>query len=149
MGRTKYNVNQDKENRTHNGIVFDSVMEMKYFRDVVCPKVESGEIVYYELQKLYELQPGFTRNGKRVNPITYVADFFIRYSDGHEVVIDTKGCPDTTANIKKKMFLWVYPDVDYQWICYSKMDGGWLPYDYVKKCRSERRRAKKAKVKEM
>ena len=56
MERTKFNVDKDKEKRTCNGIVFDSVLEMKYYRDVVIPKKESGEITHYELQKKYILQ---------------------------------------------------------------------------------------------
>lgn len=50
INRSKFNVDKDKSKRTYNGIVFDSVLEMKYFRDVLCPKVESGDVVKYELQ---------------------------------------------------------------------------------------------------
>lgn len=64
--RSKYNVSSNKERRTFGGIVFDSELEMKYYRDVVQPKVNSGEIVKYELQKKYELQPAFKYNGKSV-----------------------------------------------------------------------------------
>ena len=92
MARTKFNVDKDKDKRTFAGIVFDSQLEMKYFRDVLCPGVESGEVVRFELQKKYELQPKFTHEGKTILPITYVADFYIEYADGHTEVIDTKGC---------------------------------------------------------
>ena len=64
--RSKYNVSSNKERRTFDGIVFDSELEMKYYRDVVQPKVNSGEIVKYELQKKYELQPAFKYNEKSV-----------------------------------------------------------------------------------
>ena len=101
---------------------------MKYYRDVLCPKVESGDVARYELQKPYELQPKFIHDGKNVQPIKYVADFFIVYKDGHEEVIDTKGCPDSVALIKRKLFWYHYPEVDYKWICYSKIDGGWCDY---------------------
>ncbi len=76
MERTKYNVDKDKKDRTCDGIVFDSKLEMRYYRDVLCPKVESGEVANFALQKSFELQPGFSRNGKKVLPITYVADFY-------------------------------------------------------------------------
>lgn len=118
---------------------------MKYYRDVILPQVESGGIKSYELQKKYELQPRFTHDGKNVQPITYVADFFIKFSDGSEQVIDTKGMPDTTALLKRKMFWYVYPDTDYRWICYSKIDGGWCDYEYVKKQRAIRKKNKKIK----
>lgn len=137
MPRTKFNVDKDTDKRSFNGIVFDSVLEMKYYRDVVLPQMESGVIIYYELQKKYILQDGFIRNGKRVLPITYIADFYIEYSDGHSVVVDIKGCPDTTAKLKRKLFWYKYPDTDYQWITYIKKFGGWGNYDEFNKLRRE------------
>ena len=116
---------------------------MKYYRDVILPNVESGLIKYYELQKEYELQPKFTHNGKTVLPIKYVADFYIEYTDGHKEVIDTKGLPDSVALLKRKMYWYHYPDVDYKWITYVKKYGGWLDYDTVKKLRSQEKKNKK------
>ena len=130
----------DKSKRTYDGIVFDSALEMRYYRDVLLPKVESGEIVSYELQKPYELQPQFKHDGKTVLPIKYIADFFIFYSDGREEVIDTKGKPDSVALLKRKLFWYHYPNVNYKWICYSKIDGGWCDYDYVKSQRAKRKK---------
>lgn len=74
MARTKFNVDKDKSKRTYNGIVFDSVLEMKYYRDVICPKVESGDITDVKLQVKYELQPKFIHDNKTVQAINYVAD---------------------------------------------------------------------------
>lgn len=51
MERSKFNVDKDKEKRTYDNIVFDSQLEMKYYRDVLCPAVESGEVTHFELQK--------------------------------------------------------------------------------------------------
>lgn len=143
MEKSKYNVDADKSKRSYDGIVFDSIMEMKYYRDVLRPKMESGEIICYELQKAYELQPEFIHNGKKVLPITYIADFYIKYSDGREVVIDIKGCPDQKAIIKKKMFLYHYPHLQYQWLTYVKKYGGWCDYNDVKR----KRRLEKLKKK--
>lgn len=136
---SKYNVG-NKDKRTYDGIVFDSILEMRYYRDVLLPKVESGEVVSYELQKPYELQPKFKHNGKTVLPIKYIADFFIVYADGHEEVIDTKGEPDNVALLKRKLFWYHYPDVDYRWVCYSAIDGGWCDYEYVKLQKSKRKK---------
>ncbi len=135
MERTKFNVDKDELKRTHNGIVFDSQLEMKYYRDVLCPMMESGEVTKVELQKKYELQSGFIRNGKKVLPITYVADFYVEYADGHVEVVDTKGLPDNVAKIKRKLFWRRYPDTDYKWITYLKKFGGWIEYDEAKKLR--------------
>ncbi len=147
MERSKFNVDKDKAKRTCNGIVFDSELEMKYYRDVVLPGVESGRIKYYELQKPYELQPKFVHDGKIVQPIKYVADFYIEYADGSSEVIDTKGIPDSTAIIKRKMFWYVYPDIKYIWVTWSKIDGGWCSYEYVKQQRNLRRKNKKEHLK--
>ena len=145
MRSSKFNVDKDISKRTYEGITFDSVLEMKYYRDVVCPLKESGDIVYCELQKPYELQPKFEHDGFNVQSIKYVADFFIVYKDGREEVVDTKGYADTTAIIKRKMFWYRYPDVEYKWITYSVMDGGWTDYEVVKKRRSAARLEKKHK----
>lgn len=145
--RSKFNVDKNTLKRTYDGIVFDSVLEMKFYRDVVLPKLESGEIQGYELQRPYILIEGFVHNGKKINPITYVADFVLKY-DGREEVIDTKGMPDSVAILKRKLFYWKFPDVDYKWVCYSKIDGGWCDYEEVKKNRAARKRAKKKAAQE-
>jgi len=143
LERSKYNVDKDTEKRTYNGIVFDSVLEMRYYRDIILPGVESGNVKKYELQKKYVLIDGFQRNGKRVLPITYVADFYVEYADGHIQVVDIKGMPDTTAKLKRKLFWYVYPDIDYVWITYVKKYGGWGLYDDFAKRRRDEKRAKK------
>ena len=108
-------------------------------------KKESGEITFYELQKKYILQDGFIRRGKRVLPITYVADFYLEYADGHSEVIDIKGCPDATAKLKRKMFWYRYPELDYLWISYTKKFGGWGDYDTYNQLRKNAKREKKLK----
>ena len=142
-----------REKNKHNaercleeGIRFDSKMESLYYTEVVKPLIESGEIVKCVLQKPYILQDGFVHNGKVVRPITYKADFYLEYKDGSIVVIDIKGFADSQALIKRKMFWYRYPDVDYRWITRSLKDGGWLDYDYVKQKRAERTGKNRKKV---
>lgn len=143
MAQTKYKVNKDTSKRTCNGIVFDSELEMRYYRDVVLEGVKNGTIAEYEMQKVYILQPKFQHEGKSILPIKYVCDFWVKYSDGHEEVIDTKGFADQKAPIKRKMFWYTFPDLTLRWIAYSKMDGGWIDYEELKKKRAERRKKKK------
>lgn len=145
MTRSKFNVDKNTEKRTFNGIVFDSILEMKYYRDVVLPGMKSGHIKYCELQKPYELQPKFIHDDRTVQSIKYVADFYIEYADGRVEVIDTKGIPDSTAIIKRKMFWYTYPEVKYIWVTYSKIDGGWCDYEYVKQQRNLRKKNKRNK----
>lgn len=145
MKRTKFNVDKDKSKRTWNGIVFDSKLEMRYYRDVLCPLVESGEVTKLELQKKYELQSGFLRNGKKILPIIYVADFYVEYANGYMEVIDTKGMPDSVAKIKRKLFWFKHPNVNYRWVTYIKKFGGWIDYEQAKNMRNKEKQSKEIK----
>lgn len=148
--KSKFNVDTETTKRMFDSIVFDSEMEMRFYRDVILPNAKSGAIDYYELQKRYDLQPAFKHNGIKQQAIRYVADFYIEYSDGKSVVIDIKGHADPVAKLKRKMFWYKYEDVDYRWITYSKIDGGWVDWDYVQEQRKQRRKdrikAKQAKL---
>lgn len=117
-------------------------MEMKFYRDMLLPHVEDGSVASYELQKPYELQPSFKRNGKTVKAIFYVADFYIESSDGRTVVIDIKGHADSVALLKRKMFWYKYPDTEYLWLCLSKIDGGWRLWEDVQAARRQRKKNK-------
>ena len=145
MARTKFNVDKNADQRTLDGIVFDSALELRYYRDVLLPLVESGEVVEYELQKPYELQPKFVHDGRTVQAIKYVADFYVKYSDGREEVIDIKGFADATALLKRKLFWYTFPELNYYWLCYSAVDSGWITYEDLKKARAARKREKQAK----
>lgn len=144
MARTKFNVDKDVDGRSMDGIVFDSALELRYYRDVLLPLVESGDVVEYELQRPYELQPKFVHDGRTVQAIKYVADFYIKYADGHEEVIDIKGFADATALLKRKLFWYTFPELNYYWLCFSIKDGGWVKYEDLKKARAARKREKKA-----
>lgn len=139
---SKFNVSKDKSKRTYNGIVFDSALEMRYYKEVLLPMVESGEVVNYELQKTYELQPKFKHDGKAVRAINYVADFYFVHKDGHEEIIDTKGMPDSVALLKRKLFWYCYPDLNYKWITYVKKFGGWIEYEEYKRLKKEEKKSK-------
>ena len=61
-------------------------------------------------------------------------------------VIDTKGMPDATAKLKRKLFWYKYPDIDYQWVTYSKKyasgNGGWIEYDKLSKLQRDAKKTK-------
>ncbi len=144
--RSKFNVDQSnsgKQNRTYNNILFDSQTEMEYYRDIVCVGLKDGSIKDCQLQVKYELQSKYKYQNKNILAINYVADFVITYSDDSVIVIDIKGLADATAKLKKKLFHYRYPDINYIWICKSIIDGGWLEYDEVQKARAKRKKEKK------
>lgn len=137
--RTVYDEHLDKT------FTFDSSIEQKYYTDVVLKKFESGEIVDYELQKKYILQDKFRRpNGELVRAIDYVADYWLKYKDGHEEIKDTKGAGflvDPVAKLKRKMFYNRYPDLDFEWITWStKTD--WIQWDEFMKLKREEKKKK-------
>lgn len=146
--QSKFNVGKNKKDREFGDIVFDSAVEMKYYRDVILPAMDVGDIVHCERQKKYILQPKFKHNDKTILPIEYKADFFIVFKDGREQVIDIKGCPDSVAKLKRKMFWFIYPNVEYIWIGFSKADGGWVTYETIQEGRKQRRKMKKEISKE-
>jgi len=131
-----------KEKRTYKGNTYDSLTEMKFYRDYVEPKIDSGEIISCEQQVKYELQSSFKHEGKTILAINYVADFVLSFFDGKEIIYDVKGCPDNIALLKRKLFWYKYPNLDYRWICLSQIDGGWVDYETVKQGRKERKRNK-------
>lgn len=139
---SKFNVSKEVQDRTYNGIVFDSVMEMQYYRDVILPGIAEGKIKDVELQRPYTLIPGFRHDDKYIRPMIYVADFVITYEDDHQEVIDIKGFAESASLLKRKLFWYAYPELPYYWITYSKIDGGWVDYDVVKRNRAKRKKEK-------
>jgi len=146
--KSKFNVSQSPEGklkRTHNGILFASELEKDYYVYLL-ELQEVGEVVSIELQPKFLLQDKYIRkcDGKKILAIYYVADFKTVDKLGHEKIIDTKGMAKPDALIKRKMMEYLYGDVDFHWISWSKCDGGWIDYDDLI---SLRRKRKKEKVK--
>ena len=127
-----------------DGYVFDSKLECDYYK-----ALKYGNYSFFykqiDLQPVYVLQEAFKKNGRTIKAITYKADFFLIRNDGTQVVIDIKGMSTETAKIKRKMFLYKYPELQLDWVSFSKMDGGWIDYFELKKARKARKKAKEAK----
>ena len=92
----------------YNGIKFDSKKERARF--ITLKQLEkAGIIKELELQKKFELQPSYKKNGKTIRSISYIADFY--YYDNVKkqyIVEDTKGVKTDVYKIKKKMFEYKY-----------------------------------------
>ncbi|MGZ7149457.1 DUF1064 domain-containing protein [Bacillus sp. BC08] len=78
--------------------IFDSEAESKYY-DLLKEKQSAGEVQAIELQPTFVLQPGYKKNGKRFDAITYKAEFMLYLPNG-----DVKGEVTDTFSIEKKMF---------------------------------------------
>lgn len=103
-------------NKYHNkrpevdGIKFDSNKEANYYCELKLMQ-RAKLIAGFDRQVKFELLPGFSRGGKKYQPITYIADFYIQYPDGHYEVVDVKGYKTQVYLLKKKMLLYRYPDI--------------------------------------
>lgn len=95
----------------YNGEVYDSRKEMRraYALDML---VRCGRIKFLERQKRFILQDGYlTRDGRKIRPISYIADFVYYDNDkGSWVVEDVKGVRTEVYRLKRKMFEFRYPE---------------------------------------
>lgn len=105
-------------NKYHNkkvildNIKFDSKREKNRYMELKILE-EAGLIKELELQKRFELQPSFKKNGKAYRKIEYIADFC--YFDNHlgkYICEDVKGFKTDVYKLKKKMFEYVYKDLE-------------------------------------
>ena len=94
-----------------DGISFDSRAEAQYYMYLKSERAK-GNVAEYTLQPVYELQECYKRGKRKVQPITYKADFLVTYKDGRQAVIDVKGMKTEVYRIKKKMFEYKYPDLE-------------------------------------
>ena len=97
-----------------DGITFDSKAEARRYSELKLLQM-GRKIKNLELQPRFELQPGFTHKGKKIQAINYIADFaYIDCETGANVVEDVKGMRTKEFNIKYKLFLKKYPDIDFR-----------------------------------
>jgi hypothetical protein len=144
--RSKFNVDRSekgKQKRTYDGILFDSELECKIYKNYLIPWMEKGIVTNVTLQPKFELQPKFTKHDKKILAINYIADFEVFYTDGRVEVWDAKGMATSDAKIKRKMFDYVYPDKILRWVAISKIDGGLCDIEVIAKGRKERKKTKK------
>ena len=122
---------------TVDQIRFDSQEESRFYELLKRMKA-NGEILNFELQPKYLLQPAFKYNGKTVRAITYTADFLVYHLDGTEEVVDIKGMETQQGIMRRKMFWHKYPDLKLTWLSRSIKYGdenGWIDYEELKRRR--------------
>ena len=135
MTTGKYNNNKI----TVDQIRFDSQEESRFYELLKRMKA-NGEIINFELQPKYLLQPAFKRDGKTIRAITYTADFLIYHQDGTEEVVDIKSLGTATQQglLRRKMFWHKYPGLKLTWLSRSIKYGdenGWIDYEELKRRR--------------
>ena len=96
-----------------DGIRFDSKKEANRYAELKL--MEKGKLITdLKLQPRFELQAAFTdRRGNKHRKIEYVADFtYWEYGGGH-IIEDVKGCATDMYKLKKKLFLFKYPNYNF------------------------------------
>lgn len=146
--RSKYGASTKKSDKPQlDGITFDSKDEMHYYEMLKDMKAR-GIVASYDLQPKYVLQPAFTDwQGKKWQAITYSPDFLVRYVLGQVVAVDVKSIGTATqqGELRRKMFLFAFPDIPLRWICRSKKWGnsaGWIEYEELKRIYREQKKKK-------
>lgn len=107
--RHKYNAKKT----VIDGITFDSQREAEFYCELKL-LVQAGEVAWFYLQPQFILQKGFTHQGKKYREIKYIADFQIGYPDGLVEVVDVKGHKTKEYELKKKLLLAKYPDINFR-----------------------------------
>ena len=65
------------------------------------------------IQVKFELQPSYKKNGKTIRAIYYIADFvYFDKAKKKMIIEDTKGFRTEIYKLKKKIFEYVYPDLE-------------------------------------
>jgi len=109
---------------TIDGIKFDSIAEGRRYKELKLLQ-QGNYITDLKLQPKFELQPKYINNkGEKVRAITYKADFSYleRIESPFEtkdvieclVVEDVKGVITKEFAIKKKIFEYKYPNIDFR-----------------------------------
>jgi Protein of unknown function (DUF1064) len=125
--------------------IFDSQLEARYYQQLKWLQ-EHEQILFFRLQPRYLLQEAFEKDGKKFRRIDYLADFEVHHLDGSIEVIDIKGMETEAFKLKRKLFEKKYPH-KLSLITYSKIDGGWIELDQLKKNRKLRKAVKKSGAK--
>lgn len=94
---SKYHV-RPKAERRYNGILFASVKEMDYYKDLQL-LIKGGEIKFFLRQVPFDLPGG----------VKYRVDFIEFYPDGTVRFIDVKGIETQMFKTKKKQVEALYP----------------------------------------
>lgn len=102
MTYNKYHVS-DKENRTFDGIVFDSKKEMLRYAELKL-MVRGKLISDLKLQPSFDLQEKFKFQGETIHPIKYFADFsYFDIQKKKWIIEDVKGMKTKEYMLKLKI----------------------------------------------
>jgi len=97
----------------YNGHIYASKREAMKARELDLLKA-AGEVLEWKPQPQYLIIPRFIKNGHIHRKSVYTGDFWVKYKDGSEEVIEVKGSPRTVtpdSMLRMKMFDYKYPEL--------------------------------------
>ncbi|MDR3563413.1 MAG: DUF1064 domain-containing protein [Negativicutes bacterium] len=114
-GQVKKQAKYHNEKINLDGLVFDSKKEAAKYAELLLLKRAGIVAEFKHHPRPFVLKEGYRcQQTKRwIRPITYTPDFWVKYADGHEVWIDTKGYRTEVYRIKLKLFLERYPELEF------------------------------------
>ena len=95
-----------------DGFLFDSLAECRRYRELKLLE-QAGLITGLIVHPSFILQPPFKHHGRSERAIRYEADFSY-FEKGAEVVEDVKGVRTQLFEVKRKMLLYRFPDLDFR-----------------------------------
>ena len=108
MSNSKYG----NEKVVVDGIKFDSLLEANRWQELKLLQ-RAKQIQDLDRQVRFELQPCYKKNNKTIKAINYVADFvYYDLNKKKMIVEDTKGFKTDVYKLKKKIFEYVFPDLE-------------------------------------
>lgn len=100
---------------------FDSMKEARKYQELCLLKHDASPegVKEFTVHPRFELQPSFSKDGKKYRAIVYIADFDVLYNSGYREIIDIKPFDRKTCKylttpafkLKAKMFDFRYPDL--------------------------------------
>lgn len=123
---------------------FDSILEYEYFLHLT-QQQELGLIKGFKMQVPYVLIPSYEVNGKKRIGVKYKPDFIVEKNDGTLEFIDVKGMVNDKSILTRKIFENKY-SCELKFVCHSKIDGGWILWEDLKKARKQRKLNKTNKI---
>lgn len=95
-----------------DGQEYDSKLEYQRYCQLKLLE-KANEIKDLRRQVCFEIQPSYRKRNKTIRAINYIADFvYIDIRTGQTVVEDTKGYRNEVYKLKKKIFEYVYKDLE-------------------------------------
>ena len=117
MGESKKRGKFNNHRTEVDGVMFDSLAEATEYGYLLL-RVRAGEIADLVCHPKFVLQEAFYRDKQKIEAVVYIGDFgYTEIESGKHVVEDVKGGKATRTaafEVKRRLFLYKYPDIDFR-----------------------------------